>query len=157
MGFAADAVNKVKDVLDTEQGAALSYFNEVYFGELDTSTSAVAPYLWLHLASPAFTEEWHATTNSKLSFLKLLIVVVIEAQDLARPYGVSGDATKRGILTATEDVMNRLDANRSVIVAANAALMDFNISILETRNIGERTWECVIEMTLRTRIFSGGR
>jgi len=161
MGLWADTINKLKDVLDTAVGVSqpLAYFNVVHFGELDTITTLTPPYLWLHLDEPPLAEPevWHAAQDRRRAGFMCLVACVIRPQDVSRPYGVTGDTTKRGILVGVADVMNEIENQRSGILRANAANIDMNLGLRSVANIGDRHFEGVITIDIAQRFGAKGR
>lgn len=159
MGFSADVVNKIKDVLDAEivSGQALDYVKKVYFGGNSQVTNLAFPFLWLTLGSPIWTESWIGAKDRKGAPMKIALLVGAQRGDTARPYGVSGDTTKRGILTIVDEVLNRLDAKRSTILSANQAILDMNLTVESSESLDEDHWAVLIIIEIKARFFSAGR
>jgi hypothetical protein len=157
MGLNADAINKLKDILVTEQGGALSYLTNLYFGEADYVTTLTRPYMWIHLGDPALEESWASASDRRQVLFRVQIDVSIQRGDSARSYGVTGDNSKRGFLVATEEVMNRIEANRSSFVAPTLSKsLDIEMtakSVKDTNN----DYVGVIMMTFKQRFAAAGR
>jgi hypothetical protein len=100
MGGYADLANKLFDVLEDERmGGSLSYLKKVYFGEIERLTSLAHPFVVVRLDdAQALEESWVAAKDRRDGVLTLLADVEVDVPDLARPYGLSGDPAKRGIL-----------------------------------------------------------
>jgi len=159
MGLWADTINKLKDVLDTAIGGGqpLAYFSIVHFGETDTITTLTPPYLWLHLDDAPVSEDWHAAQDRRRAVFTCLVSCVVRPQDVSRPYGVTGDTAKRGVLVGVADVMNEIENQRAGLIAANAANIDMNLGVRSVANIGDRYFEGVITVEFKQRFGAKGR
>ncbi len=159
MGVFADTINGVDAVLKAAilPAQPLAYFKKVHFGELDQITTLAMPGLWLHLDEPAIAEDWNAAQDIRDNLFTMLINVAIEMQDQTKPYGVTGDTNKRGILVAVADVMNEIDNKRSTILGANGKNFDLNLGVRTVRNIGHRTFEGIVTVVMRQRYPAAGR
>jgi hypothetical protein len=159
VGVYADLTNKVADVLEAERqpGQALDYCKAVLFGDGDTTATLLRPFIWITLDDPALEERWAAAQNVREGELRVLIHCESLVLDEARPYGVTGDATKRGPLTMLADVANRIEANRTAILAASGKATDFNITGRLNRRTGERSMAAVLLITFKTRFIAGSR
>jgi hypothetical protein len=159
MGLWADTINKLKDTLDAAivTGQALEEFTIVHFGEMDTVTTLTPPYLWLHVDTPPVAEDWHAAKDRRRATFTCLVHVVMRPQDKARPYGVTGDATKQGPLVGAADVMNLIDSERAALLAVNAKNIDMNLGVRSLTNIGDRNFETVITVDFLQRFGAAGR
>jgi hypothetical protein len=161
MGVSADAINKVKEVLEAEKtGGTLTYLAELFFGSLGVVSSLAKPFILVRLPRVPYSEEsWAATGNKRDARLLIEIVCVAEEKEAAFPYGKSSDAANRGILTLVDDVMNALDNNRGTILSANGKLLDFTLSIADHDKIAEdaKDWQASVLMELKVRFTHGTR
>lgn len=157
----SDAVNAIRDVLVAAMavGQPLAYFTALEFGEAKERVQTLKrPYLSVQLDDPAIEEDWVAAKDRRGGFFRVLVTVSTHAFDEARPYGVKGDDTKRGILTMVEDVMNQLDNDRATILAADPSqLIDMNLAMRGPRIPGQGTWEGTIVVSIRPRFTAGNR
>lgn len=160
MGVFADTINKLKDELEAARigGQPLDYFKHVYFGERDNITTLGHPYMWVHLRPVHIDETWSAARNVRDTPFTMLVNVAIESQDETRPYGVTGDTTKRGILVAVADVMNEIDNRRVAILGSNINRnYDLQVTVQLGENIGNRTFSSIIEVEVKQRYTAGDR
>lgn len=159
MSVYADLVNKVFDVLvaETVAGQPLDYIKDIVLGEADKVMTLSRPFLWITLDDPALDERWTAAQNVREGEFRVLVHCESLITDEDRPYGVSGDATKRGPLVMLADVANRVEVNRNPILSANSKITDFNITGRLNRKTGDRSMAAVLLITFRTRFLSGGR
>ena len=159
MGIFADTINKLRDVLDAAIVTAqpLDYFEIVHFGEIDTNTTLTPPYLWVHLDENPVVEDWHAAKDSRRSIFTCLVSCVVPASNLASPYGVTGDAAKRGVLVGVADVMNEIENNRSALIAANAGNIDLNLGLRTVANLGDRNFGGLVTVEFKQRFSTQGR
>lgn len=171
MGWATDFVNILHDTLNTEKtSGSLTYFGAVYFGVVPGSPTL--PYIAVMLddrilvqanagslgtqKSWVWDESWNGAQSRREAVLHAQVEVSIQPGDAAYPYGKSGDASKRGILIALEDVMNALEANRAAILAANSKLVDFNLKVAHVA-VAASTWTAQIHMDVKARFSEASR
>lgn len=160
MGLYADAVNAVFDQLALANGTGqpLAYVKDIKFGEQERVTSLTRPYIVVVLDDPSIEEAWIAANERRAGAYRVLVVVASTASDATRPYGVSNDAKKRGIVTLLEDTLNAIDAARAAIKQANPSrLVDINLTVRGPRTIGEDSWEATIVVAITPRFTAGDR
>lgn len=160
MGVYADAVNVIYDQLKLAQatGQPLGYVKYVRMGEQEAVTSLARPHIVVKLDDPAVEEEWRAANNIRSGAFIVLIQMLTTAGDAERPYGVTGDANKRGIVTLFEDVMNVVDLARAAILAANPTkLVDINVTMRQPRIVGPDSWEATAVVQITPRFTAGDR
>ncbi len=160
MSIYSATINEVKDKLQTAVDSGnLAWFKQLYFGEQDQVITYSKPSLLLRLDNPFITppEEWAALKDKRQNFFHVVVVVISGPTDKDFPYGKPGDATKRGLLTDVEAVMNELDDERAAFLAASPRNIDMQLSGRETSNIGNRTFEAEVVLSFRQRFTLGGR
>jgi len=160
MGLYADAVNAVHDAIVAARatGQPLAYLKDAKLGEQETVTSLARPYALTVLDDPSIDEEWIAANERRAGAYRILVVLVSDATNAARPYGVSNDAKKRGIVTLLEDALNVIDAARPTILAANPTrLVTINMTVRGPRVIGKASWEATIVIQITPRFTAGDR
>ena len=160
MGLYADAVNAVHDAIVAARatGQPLAYLKDAKLGEQEQTTSLSRPYAITVLDDPSIDEEWIAANERRAGAYRVLVVLVSTSSDPARPYGVSNDARKRGIVTLLEDTLNVIDAARPTILAANPTrLVSINVTVRGPRAIGKDSWEATIVVQITPRFTAGDR
>lgn len=160
MGLYADAVNAVHDAIVAARatGQLLAYLKDAKLGEQQEVTSLSRPYAITVLDDPSIDEEWIAANERRAGAFRVLVVVVSTSSDATRPYGVSNDQTKRGIVTLLEDTLNVIDRARDTIKAANPTrLVDINVTVRGPRAIGKDSWEATIVVQITPRFTAGDR
>ncbi len=160
MGLYADAVNAIFDqlVLAKAVGQPLAYLQTVKLGEQEDVMSLARPYALVVLDDPSIDEVWQAANERRAGAYRVLVVLVSTATDATRVYGVSGDATKRGIVTLLEDTLNAMDAARAAIKDVNPTrLVDINLTVRGPRAIGTDSWEATIVFQITPRFTAGDR
>lgn len=157
----SNAVNSVFNVLTAANvsGQPLDFLKSIYFGEATPRVTTLAkPYLIVSLDDPAASEDWVASKDRRGGTFTIIVVITAGIQDPARPFGLKGDATKRGIVTIAEDVMNQLDNDRATILAADPSkLIDMNLALRGPRPMGEGVWEATVAVIIRPRFTAGQR
>jgi hypothetical protein len=168
MSWAADVVNKVYDTLEAAKltGQPLAYMKETYFGGAPGDTNMLAAPCMSVLLDPedSLNEAWAASQSQREGTLKIKIGIMAEepgkdSLGKPRPYGVSSDTARRGILTMMDDVMNAIDLARSFIMGANTRLLDLNMtgSVAGRQGDTRNKWGAEITLTIRARYQAGGR
>jgi len=160
MGLYADTINSVYDELKAKLvgGQPLDFISGILLGEQDQQLTLKLPHLLVMLPDP-FTEEiWAALKDKRETLFRVQILVAVEApSDKERPYGLSGDPTKRGILTVTEDVMNQIELSRTAILASSPKNIDMNLNAGQGQNIGGQDYGTTIMLRFKQRFFHGDR
>jgi hypothetical protein len=104
-------------------------------------------------------ESFVAAKDLRGAWFRVEVIVIADPQDTARPYGVTGNSSKRGALTIAETVLNRIDANRSSLITPNVAqVVDLNTAYDETVYISsDGSYQATIEVAFKARFSSGNR
>ncbi len=158
--YSASAI-KVFDVLTAARAAAqpLEHFKGLYFGEQEQNITRQKPAMLLKLDDPFISpdEEWVALKNKRGNFFRMVCVIISDATDSNFPYGKPGDATRRGLLTDMEAVMNVLDNAHQQFLDASPRNVDFRTTGRRAVNVGDRTFEAEIVLEFKQRVTLGGR
>lgn len=170
MGVNANAIEALKGVLAAGQttGQSLEYLTNLYIGDRDVVTTRTRPYMWIRFGEPetkenrvpALEESWTGAKDRKDATLRIQVEVSILASNSSYPYGVTADTGKRGFIVATEDVMNRIEANRSSLVAPATGLtkvVDFALQATVEKNPDDSKWVGVVTVAFRLRFAAADR
>lgn len=167
MSVRADVVNKVYDVLRAavRTGGALDYFDDdINFGAIPQSRGHA--YLVLRLSDEDSQENLVGATDRKTITFKVSIFIDGVDEQVKkdtggdpRPYGVSADTTRRGILTMVEDVENVIDASYDALKAASGnKVVDVRVAGDRIGRTGEaRKFGAEIRLEFDLRYSAGSR
>jgi len=157
MGVFADLYNEVVDVYDAAKASgSLQYIKSVNRGLADRMQKGSTPSLTIW---PAFTpdEAWVAVPNRRQGIFTVVVGIAQEPGNRDRPFGVTGDTSKRGLLVTAADVMNLADNKRDDFKLAAPTLTDMEVVSNDPVPIGERFWVQEIMIRFKYRPLAGQR